>query len=113
MLRLSIFVAGLLVLVNAHGGTDFNCMQGCFAQGYDRPYCASICSSRGVPSGGGMMDQPGLPKNPALDEMRRDANRRAPVPRVTEPNCLKNCRGRGYNYTYCQQQCSYSSPYDR
>lgn len=113
MLRLSIFVAGFLVLANAHAGTDFNCMQGCFAQGYDRAYCAGMCDNRGVPSGGGMMDQPGLPKNPALDEMRRDAGRRAaPVPHVTEPNCLKDCRSRGYNYTYCQQQCSYS-PYAR
>jgi hypothetical protein len=98
-----------LAVLDAHADHDFNCMQQCFSQGYDRYYCAGICETRGIGgAGGGMLEQPGLPKNPAFEQMQRDRVRPpAPMP-VADPKCMKECQNRGYGYMLCQDRCSYS-----
>ena len=107
MKRLPILLAGLLVLMNAHAAPDFNCMQDCFSQGYARAHCMAVCDNRAVPPGG-MLDQPGLPKNPAFDQIQQDAPRPQPLPPAVDYKCIKDCQKQGYNYMLCQKQCSYS-----
>lgn len=108
MKKLFATLAGLLVLsLPVHAGQDFNCMQSCFGQGYDRSYCVAMCSN-GTGAAGGMMDQPGLPKNPAFDQVQPNTPRQ-PLPRVADPKCMKDCQRRGYDYMFCyKKMCSYS-----
>lgn len=96
----------LLGCAAAASAADFNCMEGCFRQGYARSHCLAVCDS----GGGGMMDQPGLPKNPAFDQMQQGAQPqpRNNLPAVADPKCMKDCQRRGYNYMLCQKQCSYA-----
>lgn len=102
-----LWAAGLLVMLNAQAGQDFNCMQDCFSQGYARSHCVALCDNRPSP-GGGMLDQPGLPKNPAFDQIEQGAARKQPMPAVADPKCMKDCQKKNYNYMLCQKQCSYS-----
>lgn len=104
----SMLVAGLIVATGNSLATDFACMEGCFRQGYARSHCIAVCDSN--PGRGGMLDQPGLPKNPAFDQLQQDAPRQRPLPAVADPRCMKDCQQRGYNYMLCQKQCSYSLP---
>lgn len=90
-------------MLSAHATQDFACMQDCFRQGYDRNYCVSMCNT----GGGGMLDQPGLPKNPGFDQVRPNTPKQR-LPAVADPKCMKDCQQRGYNYMLCQKQCSYS-----
>lgn len=111
MKRLTLLVGSLLAMFEAGAAQDFACMQDCYRQGYDRTYCASMCNTGPGPRGGvapGMMDQPGLPKNPAFDQMQQDSVPKQPLPSVTDHKCMKDCQKRGYNYMLCQKQCSYS-----
>lgn len=107
MFRQLLFFAGLFMLSSARAAPDFNCMQDCFSQGYARAHCMAVCDNRPGP-GGGMLDQPGLPKNPAFDQLQQDAPQQRPLPAVADPKCMKDCQKRGYNYMLCQRQCSYS-----
>jgi|GEM_PF-2520464 len=98
---------GLLIFGPAAlAGQDFNCMQSCFSQGYDRSYCVGMCSTG--PGAGGLMEQPGLPRNPAFDQVQPKAPRQ-PLPKIADPKCMKDCQQRGYSYTYCfRKACSYA-----
>jgi hypothetical protein len=107
MQRLSILSAGLCVLVEAHAAPGFACLQDCYRGGYDRGYCVTICESQ---QGGGVLEQPGLPKNPAFDQLRQAAPQQRPLPAVADPECMKDCQKRGYNYMLCHKRCSYSLP---
>lgn len=105
--RFSILSAILFLLPAVALAQDFGCMQDCSSQGGNRNYCVTMCGGSQAP--GGMMNQPGLPKNPAFDQMQQQAapaRRNQPI--VADPKCLKDCQNRGYNYMLCQQQCSYS-----
>ncbi|MFN6961176.1 MAG: hypothetical protein ACK4N6_02950 [Rhodocyclaceae bacterium] len=87
-------------------GQDFQCMQGCLGQGYDREYCLGVCAM--APGAGGMPDQPGLPKNPAFEEVMPKKSRQPP-PKIADPKCMKDCQRRGYDYLFCMKRvCSYS-----
>ncbi|MBL8490084.1 MAG: hypothetical protein JNM82_04825 [Rhodocyclaceae bacterium] len=86
--------------------TDFACLEDCLRQGYGRNYCAGACGrDAGGPS---LPQQGGLPRNPAFDQLRRDAepDSRALPPRM-DPQCMNDCRARGWKYQLCRQQCSY------
>jgi len=100
-------LSGCLFMMGAHAAQDFACMQDCFRQGYDRPYCVSMCNTGPGVGQGGMMDQPGLPKNPAFDQVRPNTPKQR-LPAVADHRCMKDCQQRGYNYMLCQKQCSYS-----
>ena len=95
-----------LLAFQTQAGQDFSCMQECYRQGYDRGYCVSMCSSG---PGGGMMDQPGLPKNPAFEQVQPNPPKQR-LPAVADPKCMKDCQKRGYNYMLCQKQCSFAVP---
>lgn len=86
--------------------TDFACYEDCMRQGYGRNYCAGSCQ-RDL-GGPGLPQQGGVPRNPAFDQLKRDAepDSRALPPRV-DPQCLSDCRARGWKYQLCRQQCSY------
>lgn len=101
------YLAGLLMLgQSAWAGQDFNCMQGCLGQGYDRAYCLGVC---GTGTAGGMLDQPGLPKNPAFEEVEPKQSRQPPM-KIADPKCMKDCQRRGYDYMFCMKRaCSYSA----
>jgi hypothetical protein len=113
MKHMMMLAASLFFLLGAHAGQDVACIQDCYnqgRQGYDRNYCISMCESR--PTRGGMMDQPGLPKNPAFEQMQPQHNnqqyQQRPLPAVADPKCMKDCDKRGYDYMLCRRQCSYS-----
>ncbi len=107
MMRWPLLLAGLFALADARAAQDFNCMQDCYRQGYDRNYCVSMCQTRPGPRGG-MHDQPGLPKNPAFDQLQRDSQpQQRPLPPVVDPQCVKDCQRHGYNLMFCRQRCSY------
>ncbi len=98
-------LSSCLFTLSVHAAQDFSCMQDCFRQGYDRPYCVSMCNT----GPGGMRDQPGLPKNPAFDQIQKPASpQQRQLPQVADYKCIKDCQKRGYNYMLCQKQCSYS-----
>jgi hypothetical protein len=104
-------LCAILVALNARAGQDVACVQDCYSRGglgFDRNYCISMCESR--PNRGGMMDQPGLPRNPAFEQMERSAPRKQPLPVVADSKCMKDCQKRDYDYMLCRKQCSYS-PY--
>ncbi|MDP1525634.1 MAG: hypothetical protein Q8M20_07475 [Rhodocyclaceae bacterium] len=103
MKYLSVLLTSCLLMVDAQAAQDFACMQDCFRQGYDRSYCVPMCNT----SGGGMLDQPGLPKNPAFDQVQPNTPKQR-LPAVADHKCMKDCQRRGYNYMLCQKQCSYS-----
>lgn len=105
MKRLPILIATLLAMYEVQAAQDFACMQDCYRQGYERNYCVSMCTVS--PASGAMMEQPGLPKNPAFDQVNPKSTPQ-PVPQVADPNCMKDCQKRHYNYMLCQKQCSYS-----
>jgi hypothetical protein len=111
MKHLPILSAILFVALNVHAGQDVACVQDCYSrggQGFDRNYCISMCESR--PNRGGMMEQPGLPRNPAFDQVEQGGQRRQPLPAVADSKCMKDCQKRDYDYMLCRKQCSYS-PY--
>lgn len=106
MKRWSMLVVGLIVATGSPLAADFACMEGCFGQGYARSHCITVCDSN--PGRGGMLDQPGLPKNPAFEQLQQQAQpRRQPLPPVVDPRCVDDCRKKGYNYSLCRRQCSY------
>ena len=108
MKTLLILAVGLIGLTNpavSHATPDYACMENCFRQGYGRNQCVAMCDNRAAP---GMLDQPGLPRNPAFDQMQQNQPQQRPLPAVTDNKCMKDCERRGYNYMLCQKQCSYS-----
>lgn len=106
MKRIVMLLASLLALTDVHATRDFACMQDCVSQGYHQSRCVTLCES-GPAAQGGMMNQPGLPKNPAFEQMPQAAPQQRPPPAVADPQCMKDCRKRGYDYLLCQKQCSY------
>jgi hypothetical protein len=103
--------AGLFIQFQANAAPDFSCMQDCFSQGYARGHCAAVCDNRSAPGIAvlpDMLDQPGLPKNPAFDQIQQNAPQQRPLPAVADPKCMKDCQKHGYNFMFCQKQCSYS-----
>lgn len=99
------------VSLSAFAGPEMACMQDCFSRGYDQSRCVTVCEARpgGYPAGG-MLEQPGVPRNPAFDQIQSPpgAGRTPRVPLVADQKCLKDCQKRGYDYLLCQRQCSYS-----
>jgi hypothetical protein len=101
---------GLAGLSAWAGGSTTACYQDCFRQGYERSQCLTICE-RGP--GGGLLDQPGVPRNPYLDALpdpvpKQQARQRPVAPEVdVDPRCLDDCRRQGHQYGYCRKQCSY------
>lgn len=95
------------LLADTARAADFVCMEDCLRRGYARSHCVAVCDGGAGP--GGMLDQPGLPRNPAFDQIDPQKNRQqqTPLP-VTDAKCLEDCRRKGYNYMLCRQQCSYS-----
>jgi len=106
MPRLSLFLASLCVSFGARAAPGFACLQDCYRNGHDRSYCVTICEAQPA---GGMLEQPGLPKNPAFDQLRQGTPRPS-LPAVADPQCMKDCQKRGYNYMLCHKRCSYSLP---
>lgn len=104
MKRLPIVI--LCLLFDVAVAQDFGCMQDCSRQGANRNYCVTICG--GDQGAGGMMNQPGLPKNPAFGQMQQAAPQQRNQPIMIDQKCLKDCQKRGYTYMLCQQNCSYS-----
>ncbi|MCX8016850.1 MAG: hypothetical protein N2690_02940 [Rhodocyclaceae bacterium] len=106
-LSIALCAAGLLLGASAWAGQDFHCMQGCLGQGYDRNYCLGVCST--AAGAGGMLDQPGLPKNPAFEQVQPNTPRQ-PLPKIADPQCMKDCQRRGYDYMFCyKKMCAYST----
>ena len=58
-----------------------------------------------------LLDQPGLPRNPAFDAIERDAQpparRQQALPANTDRKCLTDCQRNGYEFGLCLRQCSY------
>jgi hypothetical protein len=79
------------------------CYRQCAAQGNDQSYCMTVCERNG---GGGITQQPGVPKNPYLNAIPDPVPKEKPL-RHIEPKCVDNCVARGYQYNYCRKQCSY------
>lgn len=105
---LMVFTFMMISLSAALAGQDFACMQDCYRQGYDRNYCVAMCSTG---SGSGFLtDQPGLPGNPAFDQVKPKNLQQPPQPPVSDYTCMKNCQKRGYNYLSCQRVCVYAPP---
>lgn len=101
-------LACFFMLPCAHAAPGFACMQDCYRSGYDRGYCVTICETQ---PGGGMLEQPGLPKNPAFDQLQQDSTpQQRPLPAIADPKCMKDCQKRGYDYMLCRKRCSYSMP---
>lgn len=106
-----VWLAGLLFSSWAGwAGEDFNCMQGCLGQGYDRHYCLGVCATDSGLGQGGMLDQPGLPKNPAFEQLQPSLPRQ-PLPRIADPKCMKDCQRRGYDYLFCAKRICAYAPY--
>jgi len=85
---------------------DYACMKNCTRQGADLTYCAAMC--RAGPAAGGMLEQPGLPRNPAFDQVQPNSSR-PQLPAVADPQCMKDCQKRGYSYTFCyKKMCAYT-----
>lgn len=102
-----LLLAASLVMLSEAQAADFACMEDCFRQGYGRGHCMAVCDNRPAP-GPGMLDQPGLPKNPAFDQLQRDsAPQQRALPQVADPKCIADCRKMGYNYSLCRRNCSY------
>lgn len=107
--RLLLLMAGLAGVAASALATDFNCMEGCFRQGHARSHCVAVC---GGGPGPGMLDQPGMPRNPAFDQMEQQSHpQQRPLAPVVDPRCLDACRKRGFNYSLCRQQCAYGGGY--
>jgi len=106
MRQVSILLAILMAMAGHAAAQDRLCMQNCTRQGADLGYCASMCGAG--PGAGGMMDQPGLPRNPGFDQVQPNSPR-TQLPAVADPKCMKDCQKRGYNYSFCyKKMCSYS-----
>lgn len=101
-------LAAILCLSSAvSAGQDFQCMQECLGQGYDRGYCLGVCATS--PDADGILAQPGLPKNPAFEEVAPKKPRQ-PAPKLVDPKCMKDCRRKGYDYMFCMKRvCAYSA----
>ncbi|HMX16049.1 MAG TPA: hypothetical protein PK375_05205 [Rhodocyclaceae bacterium] len=102
----SVLLGALALAAPIVAATDFACLEDCMRQGYGRSYCAGACQrDTGAPA---LPQQGGVPRNPAFDQLKRDAepDSRALPPRV-DPQCLSDCRARGWKYQLCRQQCSY------
>jgi hypothetical protein len=87
----------------AAAAQDFGCMQSCFARGFERSDCITICGGSGA---GGLTDQTGLPKNPAFETIA-PKTQAPPLPKVVDPKCYQDCRKRNYHPQLCQRQCSW------
>ena len=118
-LKILLLLAG--VYASVHAAPEMACMQDCFSRGYDQTRCITICDggqpapgyrgNRTTPGQGyqgGMMNQQGLPPNPAFDQMQGNVQPQRRLPAITDQNCMKDCQKRNYNYMLCQQQCSYT-----
>lgn len=105
LLVLSVLLA---VAMNVFASPDSACRENCARQGYSWEHCATACRQhdrRGNPQ---LLDQPGLPRNPAFEQMQRDARpAERPLPPVVDNRCVSDCRAKGYNYQLCRRQCSY------
>lgn len=109
MKRLSLFVSGVLLSLSAFAA-DFVCMQDCYQRGYAQSHCMAVCGgNQGGMGQGGLMDQPGLPKNPAFDQLQpKNPQPAQRFPAATDSRCMKDCNRKGYDYLLCQKQCGYS-----
>jgi hypothetical protein len=82
------------------------CYQDCFRQGYERSQCVTLCE-RGQ-GGVGLLDQPGVPRNPYLDALPDPIPKRQPAAAVSiDARCLDDCRAKRHEYGYCRKQCAY------
>lgn len=110
MKRLLVILAGLLpgTLIAA----DFACMEDCYRRGYAQNHCMAICG--GAAGQGGLLDQPGLPKNPGFNQVnpQNDAYKQQQrLPRVADKRCMSDCQRKGYDFMLCRKQCSYEPTY--
>jgi hypothetical protein len=103
-MKTTLFLLALLAISPVLAADTVACFNQCANQGYDRSYCVNVCERGG--GGGGLTQQPGVPRNPYLDAIPDPAPKQKPALRV-EPRCVENCAARGYNYTFCRKQCSY------
>lgn len=104
MKRLSLFISGTLLSFAALAA-DFACMQDCYQRGYAQGHCMAVCGG----GQGGMIDQPGLQKNPAFDQLQQKGPQPTQkFPAATDSRCMKDCNRKGYDYMLCRKQCSYS-----
>lgn len=102
--KLEVFAFAMFVCP-AWAGLDFHCMQTCLGQGYARSYCQAICSTRD--GTGSRSESPGLPRNPAFEEIQVPKSQQPPARRV-DSQCMKECLRRGHDYMFCYQRvCSY------
>lgn len=99
----------VLLWAGMASAADFACMEDCVRQGRARNYCLAICDNRPGPGAGGLMDQPGLPRNPAFDQIQpKNDLPQQNLPQATDAKCMKDCNRRGYDYLLCRKQCGYS-----
>jgi hypothetical protein len=94
-----------LLLLGTAPASGAACFQECLAQGYGSGQCAALCE-RGS-RGPGLIEQPGVPRNPYLDALPDPLPRQRPAQQRLDPRCLDDCQARRYQYDYCRRQCSY------
>jgi hypothetical protein len=108
MKRLLFLMTLLIAGMNVQARPDSACQEDCVRQGYAWKYCANTCGGQDRRNDSGIMEQPGLPRNPAFDQLERDTR---PADRTLAPmvdkKCMSNCRANGYNDQLCRRQCSY------
>lgn len=94
----------LALSLPASAAVDPLCNQDCLTRGGGKSYCARTC----VMPEGGLLNQPGLPKNPAFEQLEREADPRKHEPGgLLDQKCFKDCQRRGYALPLCTKQCSY------
>ena len=86
----------LLFSISGFAATDRRCVNDCREKGYKRDLCNEQCSygNDGNSFGGG------LDSSIISDQDNFEVEQ-------TDPKCLNECTGEGYQYGFCKKRCSY------
>jgi hypothetical protein len=103
-------ISGLLLglaCLPAWAASSVACFQDCSRQGYDRSQCVTLCERN--QGGVGLLDQPGVPRNPYLDALPDPVpkGRQTELPVNIDQRCMDDCRAQRHQYGYCRKQCAY------
>ncbi len=91
-----------------HSSSDTACQEACVRQGGEWNYCAGACGRQEPHRRQPPIEQPGLQRNPAFDQLERETKPSdRSLPPVVDKKCVQDCRAKGYNYQLCARQCSY------
>ena len=100
----SVLLGALALAAPIVAATDFACLEDCMRQGYGRVIVPAPASGmqgrRPCPN-----RRRAIPPSTSWKPGRRARFPSSP-PRV-DPQCLSDCRARGWKYQLCRQQCSY------